>query len=401
MKQFIFHLAFYFITVSVLAQDTIPRPSIYDEGYFFVGSDDVLKFKGYAQFDAYFPIGKSPGISEFLIRRARFVATGFFQKKFRYMLYARFDKGKPELYEAFLEARHIPFAKIRAGQFKVPFSLSNLQSSSQSDFIGRPFFIENFSPSQDIGIMMFGEDGKHYMEYAVGLFNGRVLNKKENNNGKQIIGRLVIAPFKTSKNIVLSNFYLGSSISNGLQNNDYGFLSYNTNNDVPVISFKDSVNQSGRIIAYNYDLEWYIKNFSAKAEYLHHKAANLKRNTSNYNLISKGYYISASYLLTGENKKRNEVIKPKKEFDPKKGYWGAFEVAARYEKTNISNSIVNSLAKGTDELTAITLGTNWYLNDDVRAILNYTFYQFKQPIVVNNLFFSKSNILLLRIQYQF
>ncbi len=249
--------------------------------------------------------------------------------------------------------------------------------------------------------MMFGEDGKHYMEYAVGLFNGRVLNKKENNNGKQIIGRLVIAPFKTSKNIVLSNFYLGSSISNGLQNNDYGFLSYNTNNDVPVISFKDSVNQSGRIIAYNYDLEWYIKNFSAKAEYLHHKAANLKRNTSNYNLISKGYYISASYLLTGENKKRNEVIKPKKEFDPKKGYWGAFEVAARYEKTNISNSIVNSLAKGTDELTAITLGTNWYLNDDVRAILNYTFYQFKQPIVVNNLFFSKSNILLLRIQYQF
>ena len=144
MKQFVIIVACSFLTGSAIAQDTIPRPGIYDEGYFFVGADDVLKFKGYVQFDAYFPIGKSPGISEFLIRRARFAATGFFQKKFRYMLYARFDKGKPELYEAFLEARHIPFAKIRAGQFKVPFSLSNLQSSSQSDFIGRPFFIENF-----------------------------------------------------------------------------------------------------------------------------------------------------------------------------------------------------------------------------------------------------------------
>lgn len=64
------------------AQDSIPKPGSFDEGYLFVGQDDVLKFKGYAQFDAYFPLGKSPGLSEFLVRRARFAATGHFQKKF-------------------------------------------------------------------------------------------------------------------------------------------------------------------------------------------------------------------------------------------------------------------------------------------------------------------------------
>lgn len=238
MKRFVILCGIIAIPFFVLAQDTIPRPGSYDEGYFFVGPDDVLKFKGYAQFDGYFPIDNSPGVSEFLMRRVRLAATGYFQKKFRYMLYASFDKGKAELREAFLEARHLSFASFRAGQFKVPFSLSNLHSSSQLDFIGRSFIVENFSPSYDIGAMLFGNDKLKHIDYAIGLFNGQGANKRENNNDKLFISRLVIAPFISSKFGAVSKLYFGGSFASGRQKKDFAQLSYTTTTDVPVFAFR-------------------------------------------------------------------------------------------------------------------------------------------------------------------
>lgn len=401
MKRLIILLGIITTPFYVVAQETIPKPGSYDEGYFFIGPDDLLKFKGYAQFDGYFPAGNTPGVSEFLIRRARLAATGYFQKKFRYMLYASFDKGKPSLNEAFFEARHLAFARLRVGQFKVPFSQSNLRSSSQLDFIGRPFIIENFSPSYDIGAMVFGNDKQKRFDYAIAIFNGQGANKRENNNGKLMVGRLVIAPF-TSPNIDgIKKLYLGGSFAHGRQKKDFAKLDYTTASGVPVFSFADSIMQEGITTIYGYDLEWYIKSFSVKGEYLNYNAKNLYKSNSGFNHSSDGYYIAATFLLTGEEKKRNDFIKPQKEFDPGKGGWGAFELTARYEKTNLSRTNLSAIADGTDGLASFTGGINWYLNDDVKVIMNYSYYKFNQKIIVDNKPFLKNNILLLRVQYQF
>ncbi len=391
---------FYFF--SIKAQDTIPQPGSYDEGYFFVGPDDILKFKGYAQFDGYFPIGKSPGVSEFLVRRARFAATGFFQKKFRYMLNVSYDKGKVALQEAFLESRHIPFAKLRVGQFKVPFSLTNLQSDAQIDFMSRSFIVENFSPSYDVGAMLFGEEKSKHFNYALGVFNGRSLNQAENNNSKFLIGRIEFAPFISSTQSALRKFYLGASMTYGKQNNDVSQMSYKTVTGVPVFTFNDSVNQIGETTINGYDMSWYLKSFSAEAEYLHVKGGLLKNNTSNLDFLSSGYHIAATFLLTGEDKKRNDFVKPEKEFNPKNRAWGAFELAARYEEARLSSSILTAnFATGTDRIKAITVGVNWYLNDDVKVVLNYSKYIFNQNTLVDNELFQKSRTIMLRVQYQF
>ncbi len=386
----------------VNAQDTIPTPGSFDEGYLFVGPDDVLKFKGYAQFDSYFPLSKSPGISEFLVREARFAATGYFQKKFRYMLNASWDKGKAALNEAFLESRHLSFAKLRVGQFKVPFSLSNLTSSSQLDMIDRSFVVQAFSPSYDIGAMLFGEDKLNYIDYALGIFNGTGSNRPESNNQKMIIGRLVIAPLKSSEHSVFSKLYLGGSFSIGIQNTDLSNMAYKTPQQAIVFAFNDSIRQNGKATIYGFDMEWIVNNFSLKGEYLNYKLNDVKSNTSIFDFKSSGYYLSATYLITGENKTRNKILKPKKEFNPKKGYWGAFELVARYEKTELPSSVLAAnLAKGINGLRAITGGINWYLNDDVKLVLNYSKYFFKQNLLVENELYSSSNNILVRVQYQF
>lgn len=343
MKQLIIVTIFtILLPVTLLAQDSIPQLGTFDEGDLFVGPDDVLKFKGYAQLDAYFPIGKSPGISEFLVREARFAATGFFQQKFRYMLNASYDKGKAELNEAFLESRHLSFAKIRVGQFKVPFSLSNLTSSSQLDVVDRSFIIENFSPSYDIGAMVFGEDKHKLFAYALGVFNGRDLNEAENNSRKFIIGRVVIAPFISARKSAFSKIYLGCSFANGVQKKDLSLASYKTITETPVFNFSDSIIQNGITTIYGFDLEWLVKSFSLKGEYLNYKAENVNKNTTNHDFATNGYYVIATFLITGEDKKRNDFIKSKKEFNPKKGNWGALELATRYERAKFSSSILTA-----------------------------------------------------------
>lgn len=403
MKQFIISIIITaLLPFTLFAQDSIPKPGSFDEGYFLVGPDDVLKFKGYAQFDGYFPVHNSPGFSEFLVRRARLAVTGFFQKKFRYMLNVGFDKGKADLREAFLESRHLSFAKVRAGQFKVPFSLSNLQSDAQIDFISRSFIVDNFSPSYDIGAMVFGDEKLKHFDYAFGVFNGRGLNQPENNNHKYIIGRVQFAPFISSAQSAFSKFYIGASLATGKQNNDMSKMTYNTVTDVAAFTFNDSVKQNGKTTIYGYDMAWYIKRFSLQVEYLHYKGERLTNKTSSLNLLSEGYYIAATFLLTGEDKKRNEFVKPKKEVDPGKGAWGAFELAARYEQATLSKAALTAdFAKGSDRVNSWIGGINWYLNDDVKVVFNYSACDFKKIILINDKLYRKSNTLLLRVQYQF
>lgn len=392
-----------FLPLVLKAQvDTIRRPGIFDEGYFFIGPGDVLKFKGYVQTDAYFPSRNSPGITEFLIRRARFAVTGFFQQNFRYMLYARYDRGRVSLNEAFLESRHLPFARIRVGQYKVPFSLSNLKSSSQLDFVSRSFIVENFSPNYDIGAMIFGEGVAKSFDYAVGVFNGTGPNKRDNNNSKTFVARLVVSPFSALKNTAFEKFYAGGSFARGKQNNDIGNTNYQLFTETPVYTFNDSIRQQGTTRVYGYDLEWLVKNISVKGEYLNYWAENLAKNATPFDFAANGFYVTATYVLTAEEKKRNENVKPKKPFDPKKGGWGAFELAARYEKANLSNTVVRAgMAGGLDGLRAGTVGLNWYLNDDVKVVMNYQNYVFGQQVAIEAKTYSKSSFLLLRVQYQF
>lgn len=392
----------FFCTFAQAQEDSIPRPGDFDEGYFFIGPGDVLKFKGYTQLDAYIPFNKSPGLSEFLVRRARFAITGFFHEKFRYMLYARFDRGKVELNEAFLESRHLSFAKLRVGQYKVPFSLSNLQSSSQLDFVNRAFIIENFSPAYDIGAMVFGEDNQKIFNYAAGLFNGEGRNKPENNLGKTVIGRIVLTPFASLKNSVVKQLHIAGSLSKGRQKNDLGNVSYKLPTEIPILAFSDSIRQTGNVTVYGYDVEWLVKNFALKAEYLRYNAKNLVKNGVAVDLEAEGYYVAAAYVLTGEDKKRNANVKPNKPLDVKKGGWGAFELAARYEKSHLTSAALQAnLAKGTDGLHAFATGMNWYVNDDVKIVLNYTRYVFNQSINNDGRWYSKSHLMQLRFQYQF
>lgn len=382
----------------LLAQraDSLAVASPFDEGYFFVGPDDLLKFKGYVQTDAYLPMGNSPGNAEFLIRRARLAATGYFQKDFRYMLYARFDRGKAELNEAFLEYRRLPFARIRVGQFKVPFSLSSLVSSSQLDLIDRPLAVDNLVNQYDIGLMLFGSVWRERIEYAAGLFNGEPRNQPEASNGKDFTGRIVLAPFRHGLEKPLQNLFIGTSGAFGKRP---GTLhgDYKTGSDVSFFSFTDSTAENSSLQRFGADLQWLAGRSAMKAEYV-----QLRHETTAGNRKDSGYSVDFTCFLTGEDQERNSVVKPKNNLNPAQGTWGALEFAARIQALNLSGPSSRLTDPGqVKKVKGVSTGLNWYPNDDVKIALNYQWLDFGKPIRWSDAAYSSANLLEMRFQFQF
>jgi phosphate-selective porin OprO/OprP len=100
-----------------------------------------------------------------------------------------------------------------------------------------------------------------------------------------------------------------------------------------------------------------------------------------------GWYAEASWILTGETKAysasalNNEVggfqaPVPSRPFSFSGDSWGAFELVARYSNTDLNwhtNQIqTNSQLAGVlgGEERVIALGLNWYLNRNVRVMID-------------------------------
>ena len=139
------------------------------------------------------------GTDGFRIRRARFGFKGELLKNFNFKFQVDGTRS-PILLDAAVEISSIPYAALSFGQFKVPFSLDNLTSSSSLDLVNRSQTVEELCPAQDIGST--GRDigvtasGKFsILEYSLGIFNGSGINRVDTNDQKDIVGRLILRPF--------------------------------------------------------------------------------------------------------------------------------------------------------------------------------------------------------------
>ena len=84
----------------------------------------------------------------------------------------------------------------------------------------------------------------------------------------------------------------------------------------------------------------------------------------NDNAVFDGYYLAASWFLTGETRPfKNGVWKRVK---PESSY-GAWEMVTRYSCLDAAEK-----EKGTSA-NACTLGVNWHINSTIRVMNNYTY----------------------------
>ena len=160
------------------------------------------------------------------MRRVRLSVDGTLFQGLTYKVQGDFTR-KPMLVDAYLKYKVCNEFAIQIGQFKTPFSIEspinpvNLEIFDYGEaiqgLVGYKDVCGVGSLGRDLGIMATGSlfpiEGAegikyHVVDYSIGVFNGNGANEKDNNNRKDIVGRLDIHP--GLKALTLSgSLYLG------------------------------------------------------------------------------------------------------------------------------------------------------------------------------------------------
>ena len=184
----------------------------------------------------------------FNLRRVRMSLEGNLAKGLTYKIQGDFTR-KPMLVDAFVKYKVCNEFAIQVGQFKTPFSIEspinpvNLEifdyGESVQKLVGYSDVCGVGSIGRDLGIMATGslfpietQNGEKFgiVDYSLGVFNGNGINVIDNNNRKDIVGRLDFHPWV--KALTLSgSYYHGNYYKdedfNGVRNRWAAGLQYN------------------------------------------------------------------------------------------------------------------------------------------------------------------------------
>jgi phosphate-selective porin OprO/OprP len=118
---------------------------------------------------------------------------------------------------------------------------------------------------------------------------------------------------------------------------------------------------------------------------------NLDRDPGLSALTFNGGYTQASWVVTGESRAYNRGsaayygVVPKEPFSLAGGGWGAWEIAARYSVIDLNDRLGFADGVAGGKQTIITAGLNWYVNPNIRFMVNYLHGWIGKPVSVTNL----------------
>lgn len=123
----------------------------------------------------------------------------------------------------------------------------------------------------------------------------------------------------------------------------------------------------------------------------------------------QGGYAQAGYVLTGETRTYNPAtaayngVKPAHPFSLNGGGWGAWEIAGRFSTMDLNDQLgtANGIAGGRQ--TVYTLALNWYVNGNIRFMLDYLHGNVSRQVspVVTTDAGSNFNAVAMRTQFAF
>ena len=303
------------------------------------------------------------------LRRARIELSGEVAERVDWETSFDFAGGKASFKNMYVGLKDLPFGNLRVGQFKEPFSLEQLTSDNHTTFLERSLVSAN-DPAYNPGLMLFGDLASQRMTWAVGAFRtGSDDGEISRGDGEwAATARVTGLPFYDEDGTDYVHLGFGASrryvhddmLSLGVKPEANLAPAYLELDDLPA----ESVDILGAEVA------WVRGPFTVQSEYKL-AAVDAPSGLGTYSAFG-GYYVQASWFLTGENRPYRkargffDAIKPRENALDKEHGIGAWELAARYSSLDLSAGPVDA-----GELHDATLGVNWYLNPNTKFMANY------------------------------
>jgi phosphate-selective porin OprO/OprP len=359
-----------------------------------VGSIFRVDFQAKIQVDSRGSYEGAPDLDRWELHRSRVGIQGHLFKRIEYEF--EYELNEKELTDkdielgitpasqwkdAYVNLAYVNNAQIQIGKFKVPFGLDQLTGVSQGDFVYRSLGAIYLAPARDIGGMAHGRFFKRGLNYWAGVFKhdgDNARSKKIQGGDRTVAGRVTATPFRPLTSSALAAIEIGSAFTiSALSDDSFRPNGLRGRTVMTQDVFYEPVYVKGQRRRWEADLDWTVGPASARAEFTVVTDDRENQSIANTDLTdarAKSWYVSGTWVLTGEDK-----VRPLKAAAPLgQGGIGAVEVAARYERLWFGSvggtdpPFRNSRAEtilGAGE-RVLTLGLNWTLNRFARIQVN-------------------------------
>jgi phosphate-selective porin OprO/OprP len=330
------------------------------------------------------------------IRQARPELSGFIYKDFDFRVQMDFPTGPAAtdgtLQDCYAGWRYFPEFSLRVGQFKEPFGQEQTTPDRFLDFNERSEG-DRFTPSRDIGIEAYGTLGGGVMTYELGWFNGSGRAVLDTNNGKEGAGRVRVQPFALSEDTSLFK-YLRLGVAGTLSSNQNApATAFNSNSSYLNINYLTTNAPATTVLdgtraRWGGEFTWNYGPLGLRGEAWRRVDEVDTATLVNKKIRTTAWTGEATWLITGDWKPIEGRVTPIHPFDPRKGTWGAFELAVRVDRVSISDEIftlgIANAAGNADTVTGYSFGLNWYLTRNIRISPNLYWEVFDDPITFAN-----------------
>ena len=363
------------ISSPAYAQTPAPAPAPiagFQDGFFVQSPDGEYRMVigMVAQADARFTINDpTPITNTFTLRKLRPTLTGQLTRYFTFKLMPDFGNGGTTVPDAYLEFRPSPAFRIRTGKDKTPVGYELLQADAYLWFPERSL-ASSLVPNRDLGVEVLGDLAGARVSYQAGLFNGvndaaSSTTEVDTNNAKDLAGRVVVNPFRTSTHAALRGFGFHVGGSTGTQNG--ALPAFRTTSGQTYFSYDRDVTAAGSRMRVSPAVFYYTKSFGAYGEYMR-SAQTIAKTGHASDVANDAWHVTASYMLTGEAASYG-VIRPKNNFNPAQHHWGAVQLLGRYTALTVDPLVFEAgLAAPTASQIArsFTVAMNWFPNPNIK-----------------------------------
>jgi phosphate-selective porin OprO and OprP len=393
------------------AKEATPVVSAGPKGFSLKSADgkNQLKLRGTLHLDGRWISGTDPGgtFDTFTATRVRPIFEGTFADIFDFKFMPDFGQGRTVIQDAYVNARFTQAAQLEVGKFKAPIGLERLQSANDMRWVQRGF-PTSLVTNRDIGLMLQGDLGGGRLSYQAAYLNGsndgsssETFADVDINDDKEYVLRLFVQPFAESENFAIRG--LGFGIA-GSWNDQVGNIlqpllpSFRTPGQSTFFRYRSFGTTAGTIADGERtrlapQFYYYVGALGVLGEYTEDSqdvsrvvATGVREATVDTN----AWQLAVSYFLTGEEASF-KGFQPKTRFSPSEGTWGAFEIKARVQQLNIDD---NAFSGGADSFAdplvsasqadSYGIGLNWYLNENVKWLLDFEHTTFEGGAVTGD-----------------
>ncbi len=327
----------------------------------------------------------------FVWRRNRFGVKGKIRDNMEYKIEMEFaDPNDAEYRDIYIGFNDLPvFQTLLIGNQKRPYGLDHINSSRYNVFLERPFIVEAFNEdARRLGIAAYGYSPDEVWNWRYGVYNGE---KTQDDQGYisdmlqlELAGRLASTPWYDDSTGGRSYYHWAVSGTSAWPDGS-------GKGDAPNVA-RFRTRPEGRLSSrwLNTDRIEFAQNYRllgleqvlnlGPLQIVGEVEQNwMNRDNGANDLYLWGGYAYVSYFLTGEHMPWSRTsgqlgrIKPFENFflvntcdDGTAAGWGAWQIAARWSYADLTDEDIDG---GVGE--SLTLGVNWYWNQNARLQFNY------------------------------